>query len=1687
MNRRFRNLLILSLFVFTNAAVMADDAVNYPSGNYNHDLLITINDLSQKNKIFYSFNENDSAPDIPYRGGLLLSAISGEEREYFLNILINNELSSYTYKIDKLPPLAPKAVYSSDDASGSVYSFNVFEKSDVIVYYGYDDYKKGEVFEWNGGRIPAPKTGLIYYYAEDGSGNRSPSSVILPFEEAPGSAKSLLQVKSPVEGKFANTQLLYIEKTGFDWIKYTLNGYDPVESGSVYTEPVEIRRYGNITLRISAKPLNSDQIITKTVNYSVNTKVPLKNIPPNGIYSSGIKIEGHLSGYRYCLDDRSPGAADPYFTNDLIINPVYGGVKYTVFRLSSADKNEDFRFYYVIDDRYPANPIIDFKSRLPDENKLEVTLTGPVYSDIFYTTDGSSPGKSSQLYTGRFFIDIPENKNAGSIIIKASSLSLNGKQSNVISKIFTYDTQKPLTPDVKIDVDDETGLYRLNYSLEPDEVLYYKTEVGGRFYPADKEKFFLDIPEGSKKDFNFVFAAVDSAGNWSEQSAPLNISLDKTLPEPPLVSFENGIVTIISGYSIDYKYEITQNGRVVSDGGNKYIQPFDLSAEAVANSTLLLSVKSTDQLGNVLNTSYKFFSNEETEKEAVLFSRKSQDIYSGSETAFMAYPDGINDKLYYYLTEYGDDGSMITEGPYETDGYIRVSGRENIKKDYKLEIYSVNQSTQIKSKISTYQFTVDNEIPEIPQISGLKNGVTVSDRVVLSSVHDDDSVVFLNYSDTPDGLGALFSNSSIIFNKPLIFDVEDGTEKDFYIIIGAGDSAGNSVKNDELFHFVIDKKAPSLEDVNFEVRGVADNSPLNLTIRSKEDLRFYYEYGIRGSKIKEPSLESGYFTDSFKFSGIPGKDQTYIMKIIASDEAGNTTPYPLTFMFRVDNKKPAKPVVPDLIVNDKNKKILTYWKNPTDTLFYKIIYNGIETGNEQWTVYNNPFSAKYTSETRQVEYIFYAADKAGNKSEINRSVVLLPATINTELVQGITNNTFNKSDLELRALKADRIIRYEISTDQVLPSKVSVFSPELPDVLPFRVEEGESLNFIVSLKEFRDADDKKGGAEQVLRFTIDKQIPEPPEIDGIKNGEYYLTDCTAYFKSGADAIFYNVTDSLDTEKEYIKYTDRFSINTPDGTYKSFIINAYSQDFSGNKSAVKSWEITIDKEIIYVSDDGKDYYEGTRSKPFKSINKALEQVKLSDRKTLFIEEGRYELNSPGVINENVTIYGGFRKGSWIDRTGKTEITVNKNFPDDNPAFYIYGGNLTIENIYLNAGSGFTNTVFLVNKGNLNISNSVVNTENTGNSAFIKQNYGKLVMNNVDISAVSTAPSFIKTEYGVVNINNSTVKVQTKSTEGIILLGENCTDYSISSSEILLTGGQSATALSFKNSDVKLKSDTVTISGCSESSTAVESVDSRIAVNYCKIEALESNRISRAFVSEDSILDINGNSIRLDAVAGIIGFTLTGGTSVHLNNKIITENCNDFSYLYLLNNGKHSVETNLITLGKTDESVSIRTKGSELEFFNNTLISYGGKNKTILVAAQKNSVNRIINNILINKKGSGTVMFVQEGQTASSFKNNCSWGWSAYLSGSEQAVDVVSLDLADGIYSAGRFSGNIEESPEETFSEPQSYQLSKESKCIDAGYDLKNILKKAVDFDGDARPNAVINRTSSFDIGADEFYQ
>jgi hypothetical protein len=254
--------------------------------------------------------------------------------------------------------------------------------------------------------------------------------------------------------------------------------------------------------------------------------------------------------------------------------------------------------------------------------------------------------------------------------------------------------------------------------------------------------------------------------------------------------------------------------------------------------------------------------------------------------------------------------------------------------------------------------------------------------------------------------------------------------------------------------------------------------------------------------------------------------------------------------------------------------------------------------------------------------------------------------------------------------------------------------------------------------------------------------------------------------------------------------------------------------------------------------------------------------------------------------------------------------------------------------------------------------------------------------------------------------------------------------------------------------------------------------------------KESRLTSGITVEDSQIELYSNNFNFTGNNGIIGFKMTGGDSIISGNSIFASSCTDFSYMFLINGGSHAVETNIIEMESAEDTVMMRSRNADIDFLQNTMWLTGGKARLVVFSPEQNSVSRIINNIIVNKptvKSSFNSLVFSAEDTMLSLKNNCFSGWDYLFSGSKTAENLISLDLLDGIYSAGQYSNNIEELFDESFMDIEGSHLSSESECIDTGYDLSEILKGNNDFDGERRPNPLLNRDPAFDIGADEYYE
>ncbi len=1657
-------------------------------GIYNQNIIIRLNTESVED-VLYGFDNGEETEFLPFPGGVILSALPGEERDYRIVLNYDNKTLTFDYKIDRKVPGKPEIRVENDFETGQK---KIYFKSEAgcETFYGFDNIKNPDPVKVEGDYVTASDSTIVYAFTLDSAGNSSDYSIFKIDEDTIRRKVNLIDIKSPVEGEFANTQLLFIDKTGFDWIKYTLNMNDPVEDGIEYYMPVEIRRYGNITLKVAGKLQGSEKILYDEVNYRVTTRAPLKNIPESGIYSSAIRILNEFETYKYCIEERSPDEKDLDFNHELLLNPVAGGVKYSTLRLRNVNDAEqsEFRYFYIFDDRKPANPIIQLNQNLPFSNKVEVSMFGPDYSNIYYTLDGSNPGSGSTEYTKPFTLSAPENRNAGSFILKSRTISLNGKSSRIISNIITYDSQKPEIPVIDIIHDEQSNTYKLLAETEPGAQLKYrissKNDLSEISYdPAVPSDFILDVPEGYESDFYIQFIQIDEAGNRSDETEVYKIHADRKPPAKPELLIADDIITIDAETAETfYSFEVYREGLLISKDSARYEGPFNVPDLPGNNSVLKFNIESFDSFGNKSELSYLYIPETSIIPGEPLFSRNetNQNIYSGDYVEFKVFPQNLNDELYYYLTLTDEEGKTATSGPVKTANNIRIEGEPNTLLEYYLEVFSKNKNTGKTSDFKTFSFVIDNKSPEIPELIGIKNGMTVNYQVMLNPLIDDNSTVFMSFREGQEIPDSPFDENSFIFNKPVVFDVDAGGEKTFNIVIGAEDAAGNRSINDELFSFTIDKKVPDNSSILTESIYDFTDSFVISAYNPDGSRKYYYEITESPEIPVEPGIGSKFFTDNLIVNGEPGIEKNLYVKIKTADSAGNLSSNTKFLSFNIDQKKPLNDISPFIEFNRSKSRILLGWNNGTDSLKFRIPELSAE-----FTDFIYPKTFKFDKDLESIHIEYLKTDSGGNSSDIRSQNIFLPFNNEGVIVNGIENNASYNSDVNARRAVDGAFIRYEISTEDFNVPEVTVFSPEMPDKLIFSAADGETINYSVKFKEFQNKDDITGGKQQTVRFSIDKKSPLPPGLSGIVDGEYYLDDQTVSFESNERKIFYSITDINSSSEEFSLFTKPIRIASESGTYATYMIMAFSEDSAGNRSNTAVWSITIDKEIIYVSPDGKDYASGTRSNPFKTLNRAVEQLKNSDRKTIFLAEGKYTLNSSVIIDENISIYGGFKSNNWFEQKGTSLIETGDVFIGSNPLFYVYGGTLNLRKIRTENIEQLTDSVFFLNKGTLNFTDCEFKTTSVKLSSFIRQFYGEVNIINSSITAPAQKDSIIDSSDGLLKIVNSSISGGSDSNNFDIIKINNTGNFVLSSSKITAESGKNLNCIKSYSSFINLRSAEFNILSSDVSASVINAENSNLTATYIKVKSQPEVRLFNIVEAVDSSIELIASTIVTDAGNSIVGFKLTGGQSKFNRNTLKTGNSvSDFVYLFNLNQGRHRFETNIFDIGDTDNVLAFKNIESEIEVFNNTFV-LNSFDAEILFDESVNSNIKYINNIFDIEQPESSGIFINNfSDNHFSIKNNCFNGWSVFTSGLNPAVNLIELDLLDGSFSSGNISGNI--STDIIFNEDGKYRLNPESPCIDSGYNLENLLNNKTDIDGESRPNRVLGLNPVYDIGADEYY-
>lgn len=1243
-------LFLSSVPVFSTEEETAVSGIWPKPGNYTEDILVSFPGAAAELSYRVELSDHSLAGFQSYQEPFLLSALEGEERTYTIRL---QDGRSFSYCIDKRKPLPPQ-IEEEEESKIHIHP----SEEDLLTYvriYPLDRSRDLPFQEWTGVPLDLPDSSSniikVEAYSVDPSGNRS--ALGENYFEKPYSADSDIPILSPVAGVFLNPQLFYIDTRGYQWLRYTIDGTDPVLYGAPYLGPLLVRSRGVSKLMVAGLPVGSTKPVRSEVLFA---QYPQGNssLPASGVYSNALAFELPESVKQFSTVEEAPPTRDNQ--GSLTIRGIQGALSLHPLRFLPETLPEDlpqelpsytpeYRYLYVMDNRKPAAPRMILDDSLPFSKPLTVTLQAGEGETIYYTLNGTTPDRFSLKYQRPFTIDPKQWGDQGAVELRALSYSEMGVSGRELGELLPYDTIPPGVPRITVE-ETGTGQYRITAQMAEEEetgTIHYSLSFGEAVAipdassPVMKDALSFTVPRGSEDKAFFSFLAIDNAGNPSPQAAKTTISWDLLPPPEVSIGYRDTQVELSAPQGmIEYRLvesspfdevDASDTLNTGDDGWTRYEGPLELQGREGELVSYTILCRSKDDSGNAsrpdragpwlvdrrTSFSYSLHGIPET-------TVKDQVVLSCGTDPFTR----LHLKLLRQEVGSSREAELLHDAPW--DNHLIIQGDDGKDYQYKLSVYPFSVINGEKGNTETRMFTIDQKAPdlEIPEISssvllkgnkslflsdfGMKNPVSSGDTVqlwaILLSAGNNDS------SEAPALSRELFFRLGKPVGRdgkiPLAPAIDGGSYSLFFMAL---DDTGNSTIPSRFIPVIRDTTAPATPSFQVERDDMGDSWKLFPQAKENDDAAIFLEG--RETPLSE---DESFITD---------QEGSY--RFYAEDRAGNRSSH------------------------------VTY------TISGKALFkDGILVD-----------TAGQTGKGSSPETV-----------QITENPLQIPEG---SLVSGIPRYFWSGEDITIRPGNLEGTLRYELSLGSEA-ADVTAGSDILDKSLTISAEEGDAFYVSLSLALFKEL----GGEEKLIvrerhRFGIDRNDPVPPSIFGIEAGAYYRDDRTInlfHDEPEVQSIRYRIIREQDSGKggTFLTYTDPVKIASREGTFSEYTLEAYAVDEAGNRSDTRSCRFAIDKAVLYVASSAPSTGgDGSRGSPYHSLELALNEARKEGMSTIILSSGKHRLHAPLEIGDTtLTIRGGFSYPGWERSEANSALVSNGNF-GKKPIFTVTEGSLSLENV------------------------------------------------------------------------------------------------------------------------------------------------------------------------------------------------------------------------------------------------------------------------------------------------------------------------------------------------------------------------------------------------------------------------
>ena len=450
------------------------------------------------------------------------------------------------------------------------------EIEDVEIYYTIDGsdpitsaskllYTEGNPIE-----IALNQTITIKAYSE--KENFMPSVVVS--ETYSTQPKLDLVTFSPEAGNFTSEQNISLNNVGGASIYFTLDGSEPNQDSSLYSEAILLVEHTETTIKAIAYKEGYEESDIAEATYTITGQVatPSPSLEP-GIYSSPVEITlataTEESEIRYTLDNTNPTEASMLYDGSPILVDNFSSLTIKAIAIRDNWANSE-----VMEASYEVTgqlPEVVFSHDSGDyQGTLSLSLSVPDYptASIYYTTNNTLPTNESNLYDGEIILNSPSE-----LTIQAIAVQENYIDSDPVVRDYQVRNKVDI-PVFNI----ASGIYTQSYILEINSAtsgasIYYTTDGSD---PSTGDLYVGPITLEEETTYNFSAIAVKN-GWYNSDQASANYQITGSVNNPQIDTasgiYYDAITVTISNEMAEAEMYYTLDGSTPTTESDLYVAP----------------------------------------------------------------------------------------------------------------------------------------------------------------------------------------------------------------------------------------------------------------------------------------------------------------------------------------------------------------------------------------------------------------------------------------------------------------------------------------------------------------------------------------------------------------------------------------------------------------------------------------------------------------------------------------------------------------------------------------------------------------------------------------------------------------------------------------------------------------------------------------------------------------------------------------------------------------------------------------------------------------------------------------------------------------------------------------------------------------------------------------------------------